>query len=245
VVESFEPARADLAVLVLHGFTASPRTVAPLTEHLARAGIPHAVPPLRGHGTRYADLRGVRWEDWLGDARGAYDALAARHARVAVVGHSVGGSIASLLAAERPSIAALVLVAPAIAYGMPALKFLPVLKRVARDWRTGPPSIADKTLAASFIGTNYDRFPIAAFEETIEVQALVPAALAKVTCPALVIQSRFDKVVKPQSAEIAHAHLGSRDKRLVWLERSNHELFFDLDSDLLCEAIIGFLLEAA
>ncbi|HEX2864047.1 MAG TPA: alpha/beta fold hydrolase [Deinococcales bacterium] len=228
------------AVLVLHGFTANARTVEFLSDRLDREGLPRSTPVLRGHGTRWEDLRGVRGADWLEDAERAYAALKERHGRVVIVGHSVGGLVAGHLAAQHPEAPGLVLIAPAIRYVNPAVRFLPVMRPFLRSWPAGQPSVNDPELKVKIAGVNYERFPITAFEECFKLSALAPEELGQVRCPALVIMPRHDQVIQPVSGEIALRSLGSAEKRLVWLERSNHEVFWDSERALASDLIVGF-----
>ena len=232
--------RESGAVLVLHGFTANTRTVEFLSEQLDAAGLARATPNLRGHGTRWEDLRGVRGADWLQDAETAYLDLSSKYGRVVVVGHSVGALVASLLVAGHPEASGLVLIAPAIKYVNPAVRFLPIIRPVVRSWPAGPPSVNDPELRVKIVGVNYNRFPVSAFDECLRLSALAPAALRRVTCPTLVIMPRHDEVIQPVSAEIAMSALGSKEKRLVWLERSNHEVFWDCERGLVSDMIVEY-----
>ena len=89
-------------VLVLHGFTGSPSSMRPLAERLAAAGYTVELPRLPGHGTAIDDLLDKTWDDWSGAALAAYDELAARAPRVAVVGLSMGGGLTAFVAERRP-----------------------------------------------------------------------------------------------------------------------------------------------
>ncbi|MHC4377365.1 MAG: alpha/beta hydrolase [Planctomycetota bacterium] len=105
------PVDAPAAVLLLHGYSSSPRDWAGLPEALATAGWAVHVPLLPGHGTHPEDLAATTNADLRTAVRAEFDALAARHERVVVAGFSMGGALATELAAERP-VERLVLVAP-------------------------------------------------------------------------------------------------------------------------------------
>src|SRR4051812_27268772 len=81
----------SVGVLLLHGLTSSLATVSGLVPHLEAAGLPYAMPTLRGHGTKPEDLRGVTWHGWYEDAERALDELLTRCDRVVVMGLSMGG----------------------------------------------------------------------------------------------------------------------------------------------------------
>ncbi len=69
----------------------------------------------RGAGESRGPVEGLRFDDLIADGRACVDHLLARDDvdpdRVALIGHSEGGCTAPILAAERPRIAALVLMA--------------------------------------------------------------------------------------------------------------------------------------
>ncbi|MNS67811.1 Carboxylesterase [compost metagenome] len=91
------------AVLLLHGFSASPAAFAALTPALEARGIPYHAPALTGFGLDDLHLlEVVRASDWRRDALNAYDVLAAVAEEVSVVGLSYGTLLAAFVAAERP-----------------------------------------------------------------------------------------------------------------------------------------------
>ncbi len=235
---------SELAVLVCHGFTAAPRTVEYIAPYLERAGLPYSIPILRGHATKYTDLEGVRWTDWVADGLAAFDSLRAQHARVAVVGHSMGALVAAQIAAER-TVDSLTLVAPALKFANPLSRFVGLLAPVIKVWKGDGPNLFDADLLAQVKRdpVTYDRFPTAAFGELYTLAGLTPKVLERVTARALVIHSLQDEVIPPKAGEIALEHLGSKDKRVKWMERSRHEMFWDGERGALCEEIVRFVLQ--
>lgn len=101
-------------VLVLHGFTGSPQTVRPLALRFAEAGHSVEVPLLPGHGTKIEDMVPTRFDDWYRAASAAYSDLESRCERVVVVGLSMGGTLATLLAVDHEP-AGLVAINPQVA----------------------------------------------------------------------------------------------------------------------------------
>lgn len=234
---------AGTAVLVVHGFTANPKTVGHIAGFLERAGLPYEIPTLRGHGQTPEALVGVRWEDWLEDAQNAYERLEKAHGRVAVVGHSMGALVAGVLAARKPKTESLVLIAPALEFANPLARFVPLLGTFFKFWKTDGSSVYDPTLRAESERqlVTYDRFAVKAFAELYKLAALAPREFERVSCPAIVVHSRKDQVIPPAAGERAFAHLGSRDKKMIWFERSGHEMFWDMERDELCQLIVNFV----
>jgi esterase/lipase len=104
--------RLPHAVLLLHGFSASPYELEPLTTALKRAGISYYAPLLTGHGlSDFHLLAHVEPADWLRDAIHAYDLLAVSAEQISICGHSTGATLA-VYVAQRRAVQHLVLSAP-------------------------------------------------------------------------------------------------------------------------------------
>ncbi len=104
-IHRFQPASArpsGLTVLLLHGFLDSGATWDLVAETLARAGHDVLAPDLRGFGESDSIGAGgyYHFPDYVSDLAALLDILAPK--RLALVGHSMGGTIASLFAGARP-----------------------------------------------------------------------------------------------------------------------------------------------
>ena len=109
---SLEPdAPTSHAVLLVHGFLASPAEFGDLPEALRRAGLAVRAPLLPGHGTRPDDLADVLGEDHVTAVAEAWDELAKTYPKVSVVGFSMGAAV-SILASEGRETHRLILVNP-------------------------------------------------------------------------------------------------------------------------------------
>jgi len=221
---------------VLHGFTGSPASVRGVAEALAHAGLAVELPVLPGHGTTVEDLARTRWSHWAAAAEAAYLSLAERCEEVAVVGLSMGGSLACWLAEHHP-VAGLVLVNPLVEpdEGLRA---------------AGLELLAGGTAVASGIGSDiakpgvrdesYDATPIEAGLSLLEAVGQVGADLAKIHCPVLLFSSRQDHVVAPSNGDRVASSVGGELER-VWLERSYHVATLDFDRELVEERTVAFV----
>lgn len=109
------------AVLFLHGFASTKvgphRLLVKAAEALAAQGVAALRFDLRGCGDSEGDSRDMTLDGHVADARAALAWLRARPEvdpqRVALLGFSLGGAVAALLAGEEPGLRAVVLWAPA------------------------------------------------------------------------------------------------------------------------------------
>lgn len=223
------PERGGPAALLLHGAGDTPQVLLGLASYLHSRGFSVRVPLLAGHGRRLSEFSSVSATEWLDEVHREYFAMRAQHDRVAVVGLSMGGALAVTLAADHNEIPALVLLSPYLT--------MPLLMRQAAAtsmfWGKAIPyfssrgarSIRDPAAAAGGLG--HGVFTPAALRALRDVATRGYAALAQVTSPTLVIQSREDNRISVSDAERAFRRLGASDKRLEWIDGAGHVITVD------------------
>ncbi|NLM54206.1 MAG: alpha/beta fold hydrolase [Firmicutes bacterium] len=206
--------------LLLHGFTSTPAELRPLGEALHRAGYTVHAPLLPGHGTSPEDLLHITYCDWIEGAQQGLNRLKQGCSSVVVIGHSMGGLLALQMAA-RNRVSALVTIAAALKVANPLVGWAWLLKYfqpyVEAERRSHPPAVQQYLL-------HYSRFPTAAVAELHNLAAHTKTILPHITAPALIVQTRDDRTVKPESAQIIYAKIASRRKECCWLEEGTHNL---------------------
>ncbi len=103
-------------VVLIHGWSSNRARMLPFAAFLRTAGFHTLSFDVRGHGENPPEVLPVTAVEFGADALAAVDAISARPgvSGVAVLGHSMGGAGATLAAAARPGIGALVIMsAPA------------------------------------------------------------------------------------------------------------------------------------
>ena len=216
-------------VLLLHGFGDTPQTLALLARRLRETGYSVLAPLLPGHGRTLEAFGRSRGSEWIAAAKDAYVDMRTRQDSVSVVGLSMGGALAVLVASEQREIPALVLIAPYL--GMP--RWLRVAAATHLLWGKlagqvngrNPRSIHDliereKNLAYGVI-TGRE------LHELSEVVRRARKSLADVRAPTMIIQSVEDPRCSPATAEFTLKTLGSEDKELVWTEGAGHIITVD------------------
>ena len=220
-------------VLLLHGYNDSPQSMQSVATALHARGWGVRVPLLPGHGRRLQDWAAARAAAWEDAARTELAALQSTHTEVAVGGLSMGGALAFILAAEQPTVRAVVGFAPYLHASLP-VELLHLIAPVA--------SLGAKYLPSG--GTRSVHDPVAA-QAMIAYRASTPRlvveleqvvrharrALPHVRQPVLVVQSREDNRIPASGAAAAFGLIGSADKTLHWTTGNGHVVTVDYGHD--------------
>ena len=236
--EPFSADGGDVGVLVVHGFTGSPKSMRPWAEHLAQDGLTVRLPRLPGHGSHWRDMAVTRWEDWYAAVDAAFTELSGRCGHVFVMGLSMGGALCLRLAENHGgAVSGIVLVNPAVHSENKALKLLPVLKSVLP---TLPGVINDIAKPGQDEG-GYDRMPLKPLHSMTQGWSQVKADIAKVDQPLLVFHSPQDHVVEPSNTAWILGHVASRDVTDRELPDSFHVATLDNDAPAIFTGSLDFV----
>jgi carboxylesterase len=236
--EEFRATGGRTAVLVLHGFTGSPRSVRPWAEGLAAAGFTVHAPRLPGHGTSWQELNRTRWQDWYAVAEAALSRLRADGHEVVVAGLSAGGGLAVRLAQTRPGdVRGVVAVNPSVRGDDPMLRLLPVVRWVLPS--VG--AIGDDIARPGVSEGAYPRTPLHAAWSLTRMWREVRADLDRVRAPLLVFVSAVDNVVPRVSTTTLVSGVASPDVTVVELSRSRHVATLDHEADLVVARSVDFV----
>ena len=247
--QTADPRTSGTAVLMIHGFVAARSDFADMGERLARRGFTVRLMRLPGHGAIPPDFEFLPDGALFQAVHQEYLKLRAGHRRVCVVGFSMGGALATLLASVEP-VDRLVLAAPY--YGV-SYKWYYVLP--AETWNTvigwavtyvsKPKDFAqinDRSQVRKFF--RYQTVPTGGVRQLIDLgrEARKPGTLRKIVCPVLLLHSKGDAAASPKAARKAFEQLGAPRKEAVWFKKSNHILFWDYDRDEVKRRVEEFLL---
>jgi len=226
-------------VLLLHGFTSTPQSIAYVGRAIHDAtGATLSVPLLAGHGKTPEALEQTGYKDWLASAEAALEMLRGDCDRIIVTGLSLGGTIALNL----------------------AIRFADQVDQVITiNGSTGlyrPEQVAglfcDQTNRFQRgIGSDichpdrheicYDKIPYATMRERFVLTCATGAMLPNLKQPILIFQSRTDHVVAPENGLRIMRDVGSSDVTLYWLENSFHVATLDYDRDLIVQKTSEFI----
>ena len=232
-------------ILLLHGFGDTPQTLSLLARHLHDAGFDVKVPLLPGHGRSVDAFMTSTRREWLACGRQELALMRDNHRRVSIGGLSMGGAIATILAAESTDIQSLVLVAPYLD--------MPVTARIASatHWIWGraaglrksnsPRSILDPEERKKNLG--YGAYTGRLLYELWRMSEQAQRALRHVTAPTLLIQSKADPRIAPSVAERAFATLSAKEKKLSGAEGGGHIITVDFGREKVFEEVTDWIVK--
>lgn len=230
------------AVLLLHGWTATPYELRRLGNFLNQAGYTVFSPMLRGHGTRPENLENVKYEDWLEDSRKAFLNLRKKHKKVFVGGTSMGGVLALCLAKEFPNIDGLILMATPYKIrfeklGEAVTMVLSLFKKYHKKFY--PPTFGSRNTITRII--SYQKYPIKNVLELSKLIKLSRKNLDTISQPCFIIQSSSDHIVTRNSLKKIYQKIGSENKEKKYIKKSYHTFISDIKNEHVFEDILKFI----
>jgi len=181
----------------------------------------------RGVGGSTGDAAAATGDDTADDARTAVAWLRGRAdvdpARVALIGHSFGGEVAPILAAEDPRLAVLVLM------GAPARNFRETMRYQHRYRIENDPAIAPERRAAALEDAMRQQelnvvASVEKWRQWSQDRDPLPTA-RRVRCPVLILQGLTDRAVPPDDARLLEQAIrGGGNQRVTvrFFETVNH-----------------------
>lgn len=228
---------AQVGLLVLHGFTGSPRSMQELALRVAGEGYTVALPLLTGHGSTPSAMEKARWSDWTADAEQALSWLRQRTSRMYVCGLSMGGTLALWLAERHPGLAGVITINALIRH--PQEPLMRILGRIGIPrWTKGVRNDIKKPGEDEMA---YERVPIRAARELALLVRAVRRDLGRISCPILIFSSPQDHVVPPQNQREIFETVSSQIKKLIELPNSYHVATMDNDKELIFSEVLKFM----
>jgi carboxylesterase len=230
-------------VLLFHGYTGYPGEMQYLAAQVhERSGDTVVVPRWPGHGTSGRDFLESTWRDWLRRAVDSYLDLASVCETVSLVGLSMGGVLALLVASVFPT-RRLVLLAPALETTnrflplSPLLRFLvPPHRKSADGW--GKESEPDRRYLAEQYWSR--QWPA----QGASLWRLITRArrrLSRVSAPVLVMVSERDQAVPISVVDRIQRSIGSEEFASIVLKESDHVLCNGTEKERVANATFRFL----
>ena len=231
----------ETGCLLLHGFTSSPEEMFLLGKHLAQAGYTVLGIRLAGHGTQPMDLQRVTWQDWMADIEDGFAFLDSVCKHKVLIGQSMGGMLALTAAAYLKPDAVIALSTP-----YQNMRFSWFWSNILMDWFR--PMVDKKVKQHPKFGIRreadypaYAVYPTKIYRQTYVLGSAMETALPYLKMPVLLVQSRADGLIPPESLDQINKKIPSHFKQTLWLEGLSHGMTLDPAREILFEKISEFL----
>jgi carboxylesterase len=201
---------------------------------------------LAGHATDPEDMIRSNWTDWTASVEDGFHLLCGMTDRIFLVGLSMGGAL-SLLMSTRLGQHVAGVVAMSTPYKLPDDPRLRHIEWISRIVAYMPKS--DEEPGASWFDrdaykdhVSYPQNPVRSIGELNKLLAEMRAALPNLRAPVLLIHSRNDKYVPPESMEMIFAELiNAPDKAKLYVTESGHVVTRDAARQQVFEAARDFI----
>lgn len=228
------------AVLLLHAFTGSANDHRMLGRALEAANYTVYAPNFSGHGTgKVQDLLSVPADRWVEDGRRAYEFLKNQgYDQIAVMGLSLGGTIATKLAIDEQPIAAGSFCSPIVEVDINNTNVPSEFMRYARA-NLHSEGVTNNDIDGE---TSDMRDKLAITLEQINVITReVYHNLDKITQPYYIAQAEQDELINPRSGELLAAKIHNAPVTFHSFDKSTHVITVAKQHKEFEQTLINFL----
>ena len=188
---------------------------------------------LPGHERMIIDK--VTREDWIKKAEDEIEKIInANYKEVYVIGHSMGGVIASHLASKYKEVKKLVLAAPAfhyLAFKGDKVDVIESIKKLPNLFKNYAP---EEVLSRIF------KIPAPTIKEFMKLVEEHTKDIKDITCPTLILHGEKDDIVPVDSVQYVYDNIKSKSVTLIELHSLTHDLFMNDRYDEVSDIIVKF-----
>jgi acylglycerol lipase len=252
-------------IALVHGLAEHARRYDAFALRLNAAGIELIAADLRGHGKSPGERVWIKsFDDYLLDTDAllnAADTIAPLKIPLFLMGHSMGGAIAALYAAERlpesgRKLAGLILSSAALKPPADAprwkLKLGGLISRLMPHFPALTIDPSTLSRAHGVVEANrrdplvhHRPIPARTAAQIVAAMRRIAARRTSIDLPLFVFHGTIDALTNPDGSREFEANTGSADTTLLILEGSYHETLNDLDRDRVIKALIDWTLVRA
>lgn len=224
------------AILVVHGFAGGTYDQEELANYLElNRGFDVFQFTLPGHEK---NLSKVERQEWITSSEEQIEWLIRNgYKKIYLIGHSMGGVIATYLASKYKEVKKLVLAAPAFQYlnvikdDLNVSKSLKIAPKIIKDY--GSDEVVGRLL----------KFNLGVVKEFMIFIKEYYDYPKYVTCPILIIQGKNDNLVPKESSEYVFNKVKSKKKKIICLDGVTHDVFRTEKKEEIFKLVETFLKE--
>ena len=224
------------AILIIHGFAGGTYDIENLANYLElNKKFDVFFFTLPGHDVK--DKRKATSKEWIKESEKQINYLINNgYKNIYLVGHSMGGVIATHLAKKYKEVKKIVLAAPAFT-SMASKKEGGVINALFKI-----PELV-KVYSYNEILTRVNKLPVSAEKEFMELIETYKNDIYDIKVPVMFVHGTKDQVVPPTSSEIIFNKINNNHKKIVLVNDYYHDIFKGRKNDIICCEIEKFLKE--
>ncbi len=239
--EPFFYKKGKIGVLLIHGFTSSPKEFREFGKYLSKKNISVFAPLLPGHGTAPERLAFTKWYDWIEEVNHGVNMLSKHCSKIYLVGNSMGGNLALLCSSHKKIKGVITLGAPiTLRHHRKSRILLPLLKRIKLFQKKNYSKLAMKK-SIQQRRTSYMTIPLRSVGHLLKIISMTKKQLPFVKKPLLIMHTKQDGVADDVSAYYIYEHAASKKKELVWVKHSYHVFIIDKHRGKTFEQMYSFI----
>ena len=227
----------NTGVILIHGFSSTAQEMYELSKYLnEERGYTTFSVLLAGHGTSPADLAQTNMVDWYKSIKEAYDFLKETCDKIILIGHSMGGTLSLILAANEEVDGIVSLCTPVkVEYFMQDYLFLvsDLLKYFPR--RKEEIELMDKHNLI-----NYRVSSLKGVENLLDLMVIAREEITKVKAPIFTITAGNDERVPLYNAKKIRQLVKSEIKEDYFVEDAHHTILYDKQKGKVIKRILEF-----
>ena len=222
------------AILIIHGFAGGTYDEEDLANFLELNRLYDVYQfTLPGHKK---NLSKAKYEEWIKCCEEKVEWLQENgYRKVYLIGHSMGGVIATYLATKYKVVKKLILAAPAFQY----IKDNSYKPNFTDSIKAAPKIV--KTYGKSEIISRMLKLNLGAIKEFMELVETYYDYPKLVNCPILLLQGKNDNIVPISSSKYVYETVNSSVKKIVYLDGITHDLFCSNRSLEIFKIVQSFL----
>ena len=222
------------AILIIHGYAGGTYDEEDLANYLELNKFYDVFQfTLPGHSK---NLSKVKYQDWINKSEEMMNFLIDNgYKSIYLIGHSMGGVIATYLAGKYKEVRRLVLCAPAFQYLSVEKE-----KKNIKDSFMNTPTIV-KTYGSDEIFSRFLKLNLSSIKEFSNLILKYYDCPKKVYCPTLIIQGKNDNIVPISSSNYVYQNINSDIKKIVFVNELTHDIFKGKRKNEVIKIIESFL----
>ncbi|NHK32960.1 MAG: alpha/beta fold hydrolase [Asgard group archaeon] len=228
----------EVGIILVHGFSSSAQEMQELGDFLhEKTGYSTYSVLLKGHGTSPADLAQTDLIDWYKSVRDAYKSMRETSEKIVLIGHSMGGTLCLLLAANEEIDVVVSICTPIkVEYFMQDYLFL-----ISDLISYFPRRKEELEIMEKHKLIKYKVSSLKGVQNLLDLMEIAREEITKVKAPILTITAGKDKRVPLYNANKINELVQSEIKKDLFYPDAHHTILFTSDKELVFKEILDFI----